>query len=408
MTNVTDTVTAGVFLGDRRVGTLGYRDGNTWFDYEDRDPVHPILGQAFEANPEKRRTASGSIPEWFANLLPETGSGLRNLIGRELGRSNPHDFQVLIFLGEDLPGAVRVVPESDITVIPELVKKSPADGMAKVRFSLAGVQAKFSMRWEGKGLVLPMSGQGGDWIVKLPDRRFPEVPANEYAMLSWAKRVGIDVPDIRLFTGADLYGLPDDLIRPEEAAFAVRRFDRLDAGRVHQEDFAQVREVAVATKYDKATYTGLARFISAVCPQDVEEYLRRLTAIVVMGNLDAHLKNWTLRYPGGATARLSPAYDFVSVSSYDEFRAEELAFPVNGGKVARLITLDNFRSLARRAHLEPDQVTRVVSETVAALADTWSEVKHAAPVPPFVVSHVERRLASLPLIAEVRRHSSSS
>ncbi|MEO3884285.1 type II toxin-antitoxin system HipA family toxin [Nonomuraea sp. B5E05] len=400
---MSDTATAGVFLGDRRVGTLGYRDGNTWFDYEDRAPAHPVLGQAFEANPGKRRMASGSVPEWFANLLPEPGSGLRNLIGRELGRAHPHDFQVLMLLGEDLPGNVRVVPESDVPAIPEPAALSRDDGTGKVRFSLAGVQAKFSMRWEGKGLVLPMSGQGGDWIVKLPDRRFPEVPANEYSMLKWAKLVGIEVPEIRLVNGAELIGLPDGLIHPEESAFAVRRFDRPAAGRVHQEDFAQIREVAVASKYDRATYAGLAKFIGAVCPRDLAEYVRRLTAIVVMGNLDAHLKNWTLRYPDGITPRLSPAYDFVSVSSYDEFRAEELAFAVNGGKVAKLITLDNFRNLARRAGLDADWVTSVVKDTAATLVETWPHVRAEKSVPPFVADHVQKRLGSLPLIAEARR-----
>ncbi|WP_346103674.1 type II toxin-antitoxin system HipA family toxin [Nonomuraea maheshkhaliensis] len=179
--------------------------------------------------------------------LPEQGSGLRNLVGRELGRSSPHDFQVLLYLGEDLPGNVRVVLESDTPVIPESAVEPHDDGLGMVRFSLAGVQAEFSMRWEGKGLVLPMSGQGGDWIVKLPDRRFPEVPANEHAILTWAKLVGIDVPEIRLIEGTHLTGLPDGLVRPDEMVFAVRRFDRLAGGRVHQEDFAQVREVAVAS-----------------------------------------------------------------------------------------------------------------------------------------------------------------
>lgn len=399
---MTSSAIAGVYLGERRVGTLGYLNGNTWFDYEDFDPEHPVLGQTFEVRPEKRRSASGSVPEWFANLLPEPGSGLRTLIGRQLGRSNPHDFQVLLFLGEDLPGAVRVVPESDVSGIPELAERAKGESGGKVRFSLAGVQAKFSMRWEGKGLVLPMSGQGGDWIVKLPDRRFPEVPVNEYVMLSWAKLVGIDVPEIRLLSGADLSGLPEGLISPEEMAFAIRRFDRLPEGRVHQEDFAQVREVSVDTKYDRATYTGLARFIAAICPQDMEEYLRRLAAIVVMGNLDAHLKNWTLRYVDGRSARLSPAYDFVSVSSYDEFRAEELAFPVNGGKIAKLITLDNFRNLARRAGLDTDQVVSVVRETVAALVDTWPQVKRELPVPAFVMTHMDKRLRTLPLITRSR------
>jgi serine/threonine-protein kinase HipA len=400
---VTDRATAGVFLDRRRVGTLGYLDGNTWFDYEDLAPVHPVLGQGFEVTPDRRRTASGSLPEWFANLLPERGSGLRTLIARELDRSNPHDFQVLVFLGEDLPGAVRVVPESDTSAIPGLAEGPDPDRLGKVRFSLAGVQAKFSMRWEGKGLVLPMSGQGGEWIVKLPDRRFPEVPANEYAMLSWARLAGVQVPEIRLLAGADLSGLPDGLITQDEMAFAIQRFDRGPEGRIHQEDFAQVREVSVDTKYDRATYAGLARFIQAVCPQDIEEYLRRLTAIVVMGNLDAHLKNWTIRYPDGRAARLSPAYDFVCVSCYAEFRQEELAFPVNGGRVARLVTMENFRNLARRARLDVDQVTRVVTDTVAALLDSWPQVKQDLPVPVFVVSHMDQRLKSLSLVKDARR-----
>ncbi|MFB9961477.1 hypothetical protein ACFFOP_02680 [Sinosporangium siamense] len=61
---------------------------------------------------------------------------------------------------------VRVVMESGGAVVPEQDLRSLAEGAGTVRFSLAGVQAKFSMCWEGKGLALPMSGQGGDWIVK--------------------------------------------------------------------------------------------------------------------------------------------------------------------------------------------------------------------------------------------------
>ena len=75
-------------------------------------------------------------------------------------------------------------------------------------FSLAGVQPKFSMRHDGKALALPATGKGGDWIVKLPDRRFPHVPENEYSMLTWAKRSGIDIPEIDLVWGSDLQEYP--------------------------------------------------------------------------------------------------------------------------------------------------------------------------------------------------------
>ncbi|MFC4531940.1 hypothetical protein [Sphaerisporangium dianthi] len=80
------------------------------------------------------------------------------------------------------------------------------------------------------------------------------------------------------------------------------------------------------------------------------------------------------------------------------FRTEELAFPVDGGQIARLITMDNFRNLAQRARIDVDRATHVVSHTVQVLADIWPQVKREAPVPAFVRSHIDHRLSSLPLI----------
>lgn len=64
-----------------------------------------------------------------------------------------------------------------------------------------------------------------------------------------------------------------------------------------------------------------------------------------MGDLDAHLKNWTLRYPDGRTPRLSPAYDLVAVAAYPESREDKLAFSLSGAQRARLITGDHFRRI---------------------------------------------------------------
>lgn len=392
---------AGVYLSQRRVGTLGYKDGNTWFDYEDRDPSHPVLGQGFESDPNRRRNASGRLPEWFANLLPEPESGLRNLIGQELGQTNPHDFRVITYLGDDLPGAVRVRPDIDLERIPELAKRNEARVDHQIRFSLAGIQPKFSMRREGKGMVLPASGQNGNWIVKLPDRRFPNVPQNEYGMLYWARLAGIDVPRIELFTGSQLSGLPEGVMAGDEIAFAIERFDRDGSNRIHQEDFAQVREVSPELKYDRATYSGLGRFIAAACPADVEEYIRRLTAMVVVGNLDAHLKNWTIRYPDERSPRLSPAYDIVSVSAYPEFRAEQLAFAINGGRLAKNVVLANFERFADRAGLDSEVVVGVVRNTIEALIETWPQVKADCMLPDFLQDHIEHRLKTLPIIRYV-------
>lgn len=393
-------VTASVFLGQRRVGVLGYHKGNTWFDYTDLSPDHPVLGQGFERDPRKRRSGSGSVPEWFANLLPEVGSGLRQLVANEVGKRRVHDFALLCHLGEDLPGAVRVVPDASLDGLPDHEAEDECAHDHALRFSLAGVQPKFSMRHEGKALVLPATGSGGDWIVKLPDQRFPDVPANEFAMLEWARRSGIDVPDAQLVKGSDLRNLPEDAIEPGSHALAVRRFDRTEAGRVHQEDFAQVREVSADAKYNKTTYEGIGRVIKAVCPpEDAVEYVRRLIAVIVMGNADAHLKNWTLRYPDGKGARLSPAYDLVCVTAYPKTKADpNLAFPLGGTTKSELITSEHFRKLAPALQLPESEVVDTVQGTLDALTSSWAAVKRDCPVPGFVSANIDNRLKDLPLM----------
>ncbi|MFV2196693.1 type II toxin-antitoxin system HipA family toxin [Nocardiopsis sp. LOL_012] len=394
----TDT-TAQVYLGSRRVGTLGYRLGNTWFDYEDLDPDHPVLGQGFERDPRKQRTASGSVPEWFAGLLPETGSGLRQLVAASLGKKKIHDFVLLCHAGEDLPGAVRVVPDSVLDDLPEHDGTREHRNEGDLRFSFAGVQPKFSMRFEGKALVLPATGKGGDWMVKLADQRFPEVPENEYSMLRWAARSGIDVPEICLEEGGVLRNLPRGVVTATGSVLAVRRFDRTSGGPVHQEDFAQIREVSTDAKYDRASYEGIGRAIGVLCPEeDVLEYVRRLVAMVLMGNADAHLKNWTLRYPDGHHARLSPAYDLVCVAAYPELDAN-LAFPLGGTRRSEAMTVDSFRPLARSLDAHEQEILAVVSETVQAMLSSWPGIKQEFPVPGFVSRIVDKRLEALPLIS---------
>ncbi|MCO5997413.1 HipA domain-containing protein [Actinoallomurus rhizosphaericola] len=133
-------------------------------------------------------------------------------------------------------------------------------------------------------------------------------------------------------------------------------------------------------------------------PQDVEEYIRRLVAIVVMGNLDAHLKNWTLRYPDERTPRLSPAYDLVAVTAYPEFTDDRLAFGLGGGQSTRLITTEHFRRLATGIGYDPGAAAAIVKSMTERMADTWSHVRGSCPVPEFVAASVDSRLEHLPLM----------
>jgi hypothetical protein len=164
---------------------------------------------------------------------------------------NPErEFFLLAVLGADLPGALVVEPlehEAQPEAYHNHDDESRDDyhghgGEEPLRFSLAGLQLKFSAVMEASGgLTIPVDGMGGSWIVKLPSARFKSVPENEFAMLELARRVGISIPDNKLVEIASIKGLPEQAHTVEGNALAVKRFDRLQGGEpIHMEDFAQV------------------------------------------------------------------------------------------------------------------------------------------------------------------------
>lgn len=218
---------ARVYLNSRYIGFLLHKDGFGTFTYEDLAPDHPVLGLRFEYDPDYGSERAVSVPTWFANLLPERGSGLRALYARLLGRSDVSDFLLLVYLGEDLPGAVRVEVEGELPAqMSEALEAAEArHGRPKMSFSLSGMQLKFSMLKRGDKFILPDSGEFGDWIVKLPSNVYADMPANENAMMTWASAAGLEVPEHQLVPAGRLSGLPEGVIGEDELAFAVRRFD---------------------------------------------------------------------------------------------------------------------------------------------------------------------------------------
>ncbi|MCP4004368.1 MAG: type II toxin-antitoxin system HipA family toxin, partial [bacterium] len=182
-------------LGDTDVGVLarsGHQDRIEFRfldSYLDLYP-RPVLGQWFEDDLRRIYVSRQRLPPFFSNLLPE--GELRNLIASEVGVAPSREYFILRHLGEDLPGAIRAIPsedEEDIIASGEDEEtedyRTPENG-TRLRFSLAGVQLKFSVNRRDKALVLPASGRGGDWLVKLPDARFERVPFNEWSTLRWA------------------------------------------------------------------------------------------------------------------------------------------------------------------------------------------------------------------------------
>lgn len=369
-----------VLLNETPVGLLSLdpREGSDFSLLESYKQAYPrpVLGQVFLDDLDQIHHTRARVPPWFSNLLPE--GPLRELVARQAGGDLSREFHLLRHLGEDLPGAVRIVPDASWMAREDEADApvEPADDDAPDtwHFSLAGVQLKFSANKSERGLTIPVSGRGGDWIVKLPDARFDRVPENEYATLRWAEASGIRIPEVELVPSARIAGLPAAYAGfPEAYALAIRRFDRpTPETRVHMEDFAQILGLYPKEKYTKYNHENLARLILALAGEaDLAEYIRRLVFVVASGNGDAHHKNWSLIYPDGVNARLSPAYDLVSTIQYQP--EDKLALNLGGSKRWEDVTGAVFRRMAVKIGVDEGLMNAWVESARTAILDAWRD-----------------------------------
>jgi serine/threonine-protein kinase HipA len=395
-----------VRLGETRVGVLTHLGNEALVFTFDRSYVEagndrPTLGLGFKAADgglvEQTRPTRVRLPPFFSNLLPE--AHLREYLAARGGIHPEREFFLIWLLGADLPGAV--IAGSLEGTAPPVDDEAPRGAHVNeppLRFSLAGVQLKFSALMEtSKGLTLPVGGVGGNWIVKLPSPRFQAVPENEYAMMTLARAVGLDVPDVRLVATKDIGGLPPDLPEAFGQSLAVRRFDRSDAGeRIHIEDFAQVFGVYPEDKYRRASYGSIARVLWLEAGEEaIVEYTRRLVFNAMIGNADAHLKNWSLIYPDRRTPRLAPAYDLVATVPY--IPAERLALSLGGTREFADIDLDRFRRFADKAGLPERLVLQTARETADKVRDLWAAHDPLRAVPEHIHNAMAAHLQRVPL-----------
>lgn len=372
-----------VLLHGQRVGVLSRLAGDRHLFAFDESHVEtadrPTLSLSFksatgglvtELRPERMQ-----LPPFFANLLPE--GPLRTYLAAKAGVKPGRAFALLSLLGADLPGAVTVAPMDEPGAADAESRRRQDRQAARpglLKFSLAGVQLKFSALLDGRGrLTVPAEGVGGSWIVKLPSPRFPALAENEYAVMELARRIGIAVPELRLAALAEIGGLPADAERVEGRALAVRRFDRNpDGTRIHMEDFAQVFGIQPADKYGGRSYADIAAVLSAETgAAGATEFVRRLVFAVVTGNGDMHLKNWSLLYPDRRSPVLSPAYDLVSTVPY--LPDDRLALTFGGRRGLDGIGREQIRRFADRAGLAVSPLWQIVDEVAARTVEAWRD-----------------------------------
>jgi serine/threonine-protein kinase HipA len=353
------------------------------------------------------RPTQTRVPSFFSNLLPE--GSMRDYLAERVGVNARREFSLLWVLGRDLPGGITIDPAEKETWPPGSREGGGHDNAHRgqqtaLRFSLAGVQLKFSAVMEATGgLTIPAEGVGGAWIVKLPSMKFEGVPENEFAMMLLARMIGMDVPDVELTDLEAVSELPEGLGRLKGLALAVKRFDRTEEGGViHSEDFAQVFGVYPERKYERASYRNIAEVIWAeIGEEGIAEFIRRLVFNALIGNADMHLKNWSLIYPDQRHPALSPGYDFVSTIAYID--DENMALSLLRSKSMYDLSIDTLVRFAAKARLPEKLVLRTGVEVVQKFMDAWAAERDNLPFASRMIETIERHSRNIELVREITR-----
>ncbi len=201
------------------------------------------------------------------------------------------------------------------------------------KLSISGVQPKLSMMLQRKGNLLIPAVEGGEYILKPQTAAFLNIPENEQCCMDIAEAFQIDVPLHCL-----LY------LKDGSLAYLVKRFDRSESGeKIHQEDFSQILESINKYQGSVEQIGRKLKEISSAPGYDAQLFFERIIFNFIIGNGDAHLKNYSIAYKDKETIRLTPAYDIVC-SKLVIKGEEDSALSINGKK--NQLTREDFDKLA--------------------------------------------------------------
>ncbi|WP_354682598.1 type II toxin-antitoxin system HipA family toxin [Cupriavidus necator] len=365
------------------------------------NPFHPAI-----------YSTGHELPPYFAGLLPE--GELRKRL--EVTRSNPDDkddFGILASAGNDLPGAVVAIP-ADIDSLPEYartfgvtggadnLKIAVVEGATEGAASVSGVQNKLALSTVQKGerYTLPTRGKLSDIIAKLPAKNDDAQVFNEFISMRLAAAAGVNVAPTRVLpmSTIDVEGLADSL-GADLHYLAVDRFDRTPAGHVHAEDGCQMLGRMPAKKYaNVGAYIQLVATLYRLSPSGVEnvrQFFLRQAVNTLIGNSDAHLKNFSVIYHNGILPELSPAYDIVCVAALPGFAGYGQNVAID--KLQRQETLATYEMIAEKAGVPRRIATAAVKEAVALAHANWPGLLDQLNAPATMRNVIAERLETLSL-----------
>jgi serine/threonine-protein kinase HipA len=404
-----------VWLEGRRVGRLDQEAGRLAFIYDagwlaKPDAICLSASLPLRSEPFDDRAAR----PFFAGLLPEQEK--RDQVARAFGISSRNDFALLDAIGGECAGAVtftrsgetpiaqaadidyRFLDDRELAAILDKLPERPLlAGDEGIRLSLAGAQDKLPVLIVDGRVALPLHGAPSSHILKPAIKRIEDSVQNEGFCLALAKAVGLDAvaAEIRAVDGRQY--------------LVVTRYDRvLGSGdqlrRLHQEDFCQAIGIAPEYKYQNEGGPSLVDCFALIrkVMRPAALFVPRLLDAVIfnalIGNHDAHAKNFSILHAGGA-ATLAPFYDLLSTAFYPGL-SSKLAMKIGGYCEFDDVLPRHWERFARDAGLAVPQARRRILEmaerlpgVAATLRDDFKIRGLHGPIIDRIVALIEQRCA---------------
>jgi serine/threonine-protein kinase HipA len=385
-----------------------------WLDDPDAFPLSPSLPLQLPARGDDSRSAydSRSIKRFIEHLLPEGHALDVAVAANGLARSNV--FGLIRALGSETAGVLRFqdaqaalapvpaghemreirIAELDARIADRDMPFTVWDG--KVRMSVAGVQDKLLVYLDapvehGGRLFLVEGPRLASTHLLKPDLGNPKLPhlaVNEHFCMTLARRIGLPAAEVQL-------------LRTPRPVLVVRRFDRIAQVQVqaqdetvrverrHMVDACQACDLPVSFKYERnlgkeAAVRDIRDGMSferlfSLGALTGNKALSKLTLLrwalfqFLIGNSDAHGKNFSFFVGPGGNLEPTPWYDLVSVVQYPHFDTD-LAMAFGDAFTLDEITPFALADFAGRCGIDRTLLRREAQRLASAAANAADEL----------------------------------
>jgi len=291
------------------------------------------------------------------------------------------------------PGRYQPLDEAELQLLIQRLPEQPMlVGEGELRLSLAGVQNKLPVYFDGKQISLPKGNAASNHILKPAISHYPDSIFNEAYCMRLAAAIGLNVPQVSLLENRGQW------------LYLVSRYDRQCSSpaeaiqRLHQEDFCQALAILPDIKYEKEGGPSLADCFELIRKQsiqpviDLRQLLNWMAFNYLIGNADAHGKNISLLLTAKGP-KLAPFYDLLSTTIYPGL-SERPAMKIGGEDRPQWIIARSWQQLADDCGIGFKLLKQTLDKTAAAL-------QQHAPIVAQEFQHTEQARACIAAIEQL-------